>query len=113
MVRILHLLSDKDQYLFLQKDHEVFDEQSYYIQLQSIIHNLKQDQSEHKKLFGIQNPYLAEVDSLALSYDAWPDQDIIVDAFFEQNFEDTVFPTIRNRRIARAEGCYFAFVAAT
>lgn len=46
-----------------------------------------------------QHPYLEQMDSLALSYGTWPEDDIIVTEFFAQNFEDTVFPAMRNRRI--------------
>jgi membrane-bound lytic murein transglycosylase D len=46
-----------------------------------------------------QHPYLDRIDSLALSYSEWPENDIIVDEFFQQNFEDTIFPAMRNRRI--------------
>jgi membrane-bound lytic murein transglycosylase D len=43
--------------------------------------------------------YLDRTDSLALSFNDWPEKGIIVGEFFEQNFEDTVFPAMRNQRI--------------
>jgi len=46
-----------------------------------------------------QHPYLDRIDSLAMAYGEWPEDDVIITEFFEENFEDTIFPSMRNRRI--------------